>query len=182
MRPLVCVGFVVIVALGMASSGHGQAQMPNPEIMLGYPAPDFTLETVDGQPVTLSKLKGKIVVLDFWATWCRPCRLYMPDLIAVTDQYKDKDVVLYTVNRDDPKANIQRFMELTKMNAAVLLDKEGTVNNDFFVSSIPHTVFIGKDGTVQSVHVGAEKKSALKKELETLVSGQNLVEPKQPVK
>lgn len=176
MKRVLLIGCMLVLGLGLLS-GYGMAQMPDPKIMLGHEAPDFTLSALDGVDVTLSKLKGKIVVLDFWATWCRPCRLYMPDLIEVTDGYKDKDVVLYTINQGDAKDVVQKFMELTKLKANVLLDTQSKAGSEYFVSSIPHTVIIGKDGTVQAIHVGAEKKSVLKKELDTLTAGTNLVEP-----
>ena len=178
MRQAVCIGCLIVLALGLMWSDHGLAQTPNPEIMLGSPAPDFTLNSLTGESVSLKDLKGKIVVLDFWATWCRPCRMYMPDVIAVTEEYKDKDVVLYAVNQGDPKDAVAKFVELTKLNANILLDIDRKVGSEYFVSSIPQTVIIGKDGTVQSVHIGAGKKSELKKELETLASGKNLTEPK----
>lgn len=171
-----------IVALMVAAvwTGSSSAQMkpPDPKIMIGHEATDFTLSTLNGEKVKLSDLKGKIVVLDFWATWCRPCRMSLPDVIEVTNEYKDKDVVLYTVNLGDPIENVKKFVELTGFKMQVLLDVDGSAARDYLVSNIPQTVIVGKDGIVKVVRTGMAPKTTLKKELEALVSDGKPSEPK----
>ncbi len=121
----------------------------------GKPAPDFKLDLLGGGQMTLSQHKGKeIVILDFWASWCGPCRQSMPIIEEVAAAYKDKGVVLYAVNQEEPPATIQKFLAAQKLNVTVALDKDSAVGAQYGATSIPLTVIVGKDGTVQAVHVG----------------------------
>lgn len=169
MRYLMLAGVFALV-LNAFTPGIASAQVADPKIMVGHDAPNFSLNTLDGKTVTLDSLKGKVVVLDFWATWCRPCRLYLPDVIAVTDEFNDRDVVLYAVNLKDQKEIVQKFVEITKLDAQVLLDATGSVGQEYLVSSIPQTVIVDKEGKVAAVHVGMASKTELRKDLEKLAS------------
>jgi peroxiredoxin len=143
----------------------------------GKPAPDFKLDLLGGGQMTLSQHKGKeIVILDFWATWCGPCRQSMPIIEGVAAAYKDKGVVLYAVNQEEMPEAIQKFLTAQKLNVTVALDKNSAVGAQYGASSIPLTVIVGKDGTVQAVHVGltAGLKKSLTDELDALVAGKSL--------
>ena len=129
----------------------------------GKKAPDFTLPTPEGKEVTLSQHKGKdIVILDFWASWCGPCRRAMPIVAAVVEEYKDKNVVLYAVNLRESVDKVQDFLKSNNLSVNVLLDK-GDVAQQYNVSGIPRLVIIGKDGIVETVHGGMSP--ALKQQL-----------------
>ena len=148
----------------------------------GSPAPDFELGRLDGGKVKLSSHKGKqIVLLDFWATWCGPCRTAMPILVRVAKAYRDKGVVLYAVNQDEDPAEIRDFLKGQKLACTVLLDPGSEVGDLYQVSGIPQSVLIDKKGVVQAVHSGISRRfeKQLRKELDTLVSGKSLVEPKE---
>ncbi len=148
----------------------------------GKPAPDFKLDLLGGGQMTLSQHKGKeIVILDFWASWCGPCRQSMPIIEQVAAAYKDKGVVLYAVNQDEPPATIQKFLTAQKLNVTVALDKDSAVGAQYGASSIPLTVIVGKDGAVQAVHLGvsAALKKTLTGELDALVAGKSLTGEKQ---
>jgi len=150
-----------------------------PKQLLGKPAPAFKLSLLDGGEADLSAHKGKnIVVLDFWASWCGPCRRAMPVVVEVADSYKKKGVVLYAVNVQEKPAAIRKFLKDTGLKVTVALDKNGAVAGLFRVRGIPQTVIIGKDGTVQAVHVGAlpDLKERLTRELKTLAEGKSLVD------
>lgn len=117
------------------------------KISAGAPAPDFKLPLLDGGQMTLSQHKGKeIVILDFWASWCPPCRASMPIVEEVAAAYKDKGVVLYAVNQDEDAATIQKFLTAQKLNVTVALDKGGAVGDQYGAAYIPLTVIVGKDG------------------------------------
>lgn len=150
--------------------------------LLGKAAPDFTLDLLDGGKVQLSQHKGKeIVILDFWATWCGPCRKAMPVLAEVATTYKDKGVRLYAVDLAEPPSKVRAFLDQNKLTQlSVALDKESKVGEDYGVNGIPHTVLIGKDGTVQAVHVGLlpNLKAKLSGELDALLDGKQLVSEK----
>jgi len=136
------------------------------------------LKWVKGDPDMLAAMEGRnIVVLDFWATWCPPCRKALPILAEVTAGYADKDVVFYAVNISEEKDKINAFLAKEKFKCNVALDKDAAVAKLYNVDGIPQSVIIGKDGLVQVVHVGlvADLKDKLKKELEDLIAGKSLV-------
>jgi peroxiredoxin len=143
--------------------------------LLGQPAPGFTATALDGEPVDLEDLRGKVVVLDFWATWCAPCLAAIPVLKEVTDGFADKDVILLALNTGEQKAEIEEFLKQQPLDVGVLLDPDGKVAEAYRADAIPQTVIIGKDGTIESVHVGflgvEALQQRLKDELEVLSVG-----------
>lgn len=158
--------------------GGGREQTePEPSSLLGKAAPEVKLDLLDGGSLNLASLKGKkVVVLDFWATWCGPCRRAMPVIEQVVSKFKDKGVELYTVNIQEAPDDIQKFLEESELKVAVALDKDGAVAKSYEANAIPQTVLIGKDGTVQVVKVGlsVDLEGQLTKEIESLLAGKNL--------
>ncbi len=136
--------------------------------MVGEKAPEFTLPTLDGEKVSLKDFHGKkVVVLDFWASWCGPCRMAMPAIQDVSKELKDKEVVFFAVNLGEEKEKITSFLKKIGISIPVLMDKDGGVADLYRVKSIPRLVVIGKDGFIKSGHTGfsAEMKEELKKEI-----------------
>ena len=122
--------------------------------LVGKPAPDFTLELLGGKTFHLAEAKGKVVLLDFWATWCGPCLQAMPQVEAVAEEFKEKGVQLIAVNlQEDPK-QITAMLERHKMHPAVALDRDGAVAQKYEANAIPQTVIIDKDGKVARLFVG----------------------------
>lgn len=125
------------------------------EELIGKVAPAVSLKQLDGKSFDLASKKGKeIVVLDFWATWCGPCRRGMPILSKVTKEFADKGVRMYAVNLQEGPDLINGFLESTGLDLTVLLDSNGKTGNDYMAESIPQMVIIGRDGLVAKVHVG----------------------------
>lgn len=122
----------------------------------GFLAPDFSLETTDGQIIRLSELRGKTVVLNFWATWCPPCRAEMPTLERIAQEYADQDVILLGINLNflDKAAEIQAFLEKYGITFPILLDRQGEVARLYEISALPTTFFIGPDGMIRYVVIG----------------------------
>lgn len=138
--------------------------------MEGKPAPDFDLPLLGGGKAKLSDLKGKVVVLDFWASWCGPCRMAMPIIDKVTESMADKGVVLYAVNQREEEEAIRGFLDKVKLNPKVALDKEGTAGDAYGAHSIPTIVLIGRDGVVGKYYqgIGPDFENDLKQALEKL--------------
>jgi peroxiredoxin len=120
----------------------------------GKPAPQFKLDSLEGKPVALAGLSGKVVVLDFWATWCGPCRASLPHLNELYNELKDKGVAVYAIDQQEDKQDVLDFVTETKLTLPVLLDAEGKVGAQYGVEGIPQTVVIGRDGKVKKVYVG----------------------------
>jgi cytochrome c biogenesis protein CcmG/thiol:disulfide interchange protein DsbE len=129
----------------------------------GYRAPDFVLQTQDGQTVKLSEqLKEKPVVINFWASWCGPCRAEMPDLETVYQKYKDR-VNFYVLNltSQDDLAAAQAFLVKYGVNIPMLTDPDGTVQEMYNILSIPTTFAVKKDGIISEKRQGAMSESAM---------------------
>jgi thiol-disulfide isomerase/thioredoxin/outer membrane lipoprotein-sorting protein len=143
----------------------GNAPPPMPELV-GKPAIDFTLPALAGGPtVSLARLKGKVVVLDFWATWCGPCRRWMPIVAKLEQQLKGRDVRFFAVNLMESPVQVREFLKHTGTVPPVLLDRDGKVGNAYGAASIPLTVVIGRNGKVAQVLIGLHPEEDLKSAL-----------------
>ncbi|MGE7842209.1 peroxiredoxin family protein [Lysinibacillus sp. NPDC093712] len=144
----------------------------------GDTPPDFTLTNLDGEKVTLSKLRGKKVVLNFWATWCPPCKAEMPHMQNYYDQYaKEDNVEILAVNltsaeRDvtaDAKIDsVMTFRDGFELTFPILLDPENAAGSDYQVITIPTTYFIDSTGTIQQAIEGPMNVEMLKNTVEAL--------------
>lgn len=119
-------------------------------------APDFTLTGLDGTPVHLSDLRGKVVLLNFWASWCVPCRAEMPDLNALQRAYGGaRDLVVVGVNFEEDMAAIKAFVDEQKLDFAIALDRDGRVTTQLFgVRPLPTTFIIDREGFIRDVWNG----------------------------
>lgn len=133
---------------------QGPPAEPAAKQLVGQPAPDFTLKTLDGQEVSLAELKGRAVVLDFWATWCPPCVESLPHLDQLAADYDESQLAVYAVNVREPAEMVRTFIEKHEIKMPVLLDPDGEAKKKYRAASIPQTVVIGPDGVVQRVFVG----------------------------
>ena len=148
------------------------------------------MSATDAKYVTLTDanfdsevLQSKIPVLvDFWATWCGPCRRSLPILAAIAARYQGKGVAIFAVNQRESGETIKSFLAKEKLNLTVALDRDGAAGNSYGVEGIPQTVIIGKDGIVQAVHVGFSPglKDTLQQQLDDLLAGKSLVTPFRP--
>jgi peroxiredoxin len=122
--------------------------------LLGQPAPNFQLESLTGERVRLEDLRGKVVLLDFWATWCGPCLRAMPEIEQVHKAFGDDSVVVLGVNQGDEREAAQQTVQERGTTFAHLLDKDGSIGDAFGALAIPHTVLIDKAGNIQQIHQG----------------------------
>jgi peroxiredoxin len=124
---------------------------------MGEPAPDFVLESINGGDVRLSDFKGKVVLLNFWATWCPPCRAEMPSLENLKKQMKGRDFVIIAVSIDNVETPmIKNFVSGNGYTFTVLHDAEQAVAEVYLVMGIPTTYVIDKGGTIVDKSVGME--------------------------
>ena len=146
-----------IVRAGQGGQQGGEMLTGEPSALEGKPAADFELKDVDGKTVKLSDVKGSVVVLDFWATWCPPCRAGLPHLAAASEKYKDKGVKVYAINQQEERETVTKFIAEQKLTLVTLLDTDGEVGRKYGVSGIPQTVVIGRDGKILKVFVGFDE-------------------------
>lgn len=118
-------------------------------------APDFTLPNLDGEEVSLSDFRGHPVLLNFWASWCGPCRVEMPHLNQVAQEWGKQGLVVLTINAGDSPAKAREFMEDNKLTFPALLDIDGGVSMVYGVYSIPVTFFIDEEGFAIAKRIGA---------------------------
>ena len=122
--------------------------------LVGQPAPEVSLMLLDGTPFKLSDSKGKIVVLDFWATWCAPCMQTMPLVEKAIAEFDPDDVQLISINLQESAEQIRPVLERKEMNITVALDIDGVAASRYEAKAIPQLVVVDKDGTVKSLFVG----------------------------
>jgi len=149
---------------------------PNPNALVGKPAPDFKLDLLEGGKFELAAHKNtNIVILDFWATWCGPCRAALPILANIAEQYKSKGVILRPIDLREKPETVRDYLTRSELKLKVVLDPEGKTAQLFGVNGIPHTVIIGKDGIIQTVHVGysPDMKQKFDEELDSLLAERN---------
>jgi len=117
-------------------------------------APDFTLKSLTGDNIRLTEQRGQVVMLNFWASWCGPCRNEMPLLDKLNTKYGKMGFVLYGVNTDEDTAEAKKVLEKIKVNYPILFDSDSKVSELYKVDSMPFTVFIDKKGQIRHIHKG----------------------------
>ena len=123
--------------------------------MVGSAAPDFTLEALEGEKVSLKDTKGSVVVIDFWATWCGPCQKSLPGLEKLYTEMKGKGLKVFAVDLREEKKPVAENVKKLELTMPVLMDKDGAVAKSYKVTGIPQTVVIGKNGKVAKVLIGS---------------------------
>ena len=134
--------------------GSGEGMEGQDAALVGKPAPEIELDLLDGKKFRLSEHKGRIVVLDFWASWCGPCLQVMPQIDKVTHEFADQGVELFAINLEETPAKVKAALERLKLTTTVALDSNGRVAEKYGATSIPQTVVIDRSGKVARLFVG----------------------------
>jgi peroxiredoxin len=121
---------------------------------LSGPAPNFALAARDGGQVTLAELEGQVVMVNFWATWCGPCRQEMPHLEALYQRYKDLGFTLLGVNVEEDSSGADKFLAETPVTFPILFDPKSEVSKKYDVIAMPSTVLIDRTGNMRFIHHG----------------------------
>ncbi len=135
----------------------------------GYRAPAFTLSTTTGETASLSDYKGRPVVLNFWATWCPPCRAEIPHFQESSVKYNGRAVIL-GIDQGEPLPVVADFGSLLGVTYPLLLDTDSSVNRQYAVSALPTTIFVDGDGIVREVYSGIVNREVLEDRIEKLLA------------
>nr|WP_221452409.1 redoxin domain-containing protein [Bacillus benzoevorans] len=137
-----------------------------PGLRIGVKAPDFELENLSGEKVKLSDYRGKKVILNFWATWCPPCKEEMPAMEKFYQKAGD-DVEILAVNID-PQYNVQEFIDKMGITFPILLDKNDKVNSAYLIMTIPTTYFINEDGLITNKYLTSMTEDIMKEYIDAM--------------
>jgi len=148
-RAVLAMGAVVAGFAAIGLSGLAVARAGTPE-----PAPDFALPAMDGGELRLSELKGQVVMINFWATWCGPCRQEMPLLQQLQVKYEPLGFTLVGINVEPESAGARAWLEKVPVTFPILFDRQNEVAGRFGVQGMPSSVFIDRTGKVRYVHRG----------------------------
>jgi peroxiredoxin len=153
----------LIIACGQAGSpasadkvkaGAGSTGEVAPRI--GYKPPNFTLQDLQGRAVELESFRGKVIFINFWATWCVPCRVEMPAMEGLYQEFKDKDFVILAVSEDlGGKSQAEPFVEELKLTFPILLDSDLAIQDRYGIRALPTTFLIDKTGIITHKMLGA---------------------------
>ncbi len=144
------------------NTSHRQAQP--------RPAPDFTLSQLSGPPLKLSDYRGKVVLLDFWATWCEPCRAEIPHFVDLQNKYGPQGLQIIGVSMDDSPDPVPSFYKQFKMNYPVVMGNAQTGEQYGGVLGLPIAFLIDRQGVIRKKHMGATEASVFEKEVTDLLS------------
>ena len=158
---------LLLAAAGVFAAVSLQAQRP------GKPAPAFTLTTLEGDTTRLSAYAGRPVLINFWASWCKPCRGEMPLLIEAHHAHEQEGLAILAVNLADQERStedIREFQLEFGLPFPVLLDKKGKTRKLYALRGVPTSVFVGSDGVVRAVNQGPVDTAALQRHLSEILS------------
>jgi peroxiredoxin len=122
--------------------------------VIGQPAPDFALRSTDGELRRLSDLRGKVVLVNFWATWCAPCKKELPDLQALYDERRADGLEVLTINVEEDAADARAFFDARGLTLPLVLDSAGTVYDQYRLQGLPDSFFVDREGKIATLQFG----------------------------
>ncbi len=145
-------------AKGMAAAGNHPV------------APDFSLTGISGEKINLAQYKGKVLMVDFWATWCGPCRVEIPGFVELQERYRDQGFAIVGISKDDGLDEVKEFYKQYKMNYPVALANDDVDQLYGGIFGLPTTFLIGRDGRIYAKHTGTTDVSVFEEEVKTLLA------------
>jgi len=137
---------------------------------LHSPAADFSLQDIDGHPLQLASYRGKVVLLNFWATWCTPCRAEIPNFVQFQNSYGPQGLQILGISMDDGPQPVRAFYQQFKMNYPVAVGTDKVAQSYGGVLGLPVSFLIGRDGKIAAKYIGAVQLPELEQEIKTLVA------------
>ncbi len=162
---------ILLVLIATYAAHRYVTHNPIPSTAQLKPAPDFTLPQITGPPLKLSDYRGKIVLLDFWATWCEPCRAEIPHLVDLQNKYGTQGLQIIGVSMDDSPDPVPAFYKQFKMNYPVVMGNAQTGEQYGGVLGLPIAFLIDRQGQIRKKHIGATDAAVFEKEVTNLLAG-----------
>jgi cytochrome c biogenesis protein CcmG, thiol:disulfide interchange protein DsbE len=163
---LLAAGWIWITRVPSGRAALGDSSAPRP----GFKAPEFSLDSSSGERITLSEQKARVILVNFWTSWCPPCRAEMPAIQRVYQDYQDDGLVVLGINATDQDdiAAVKSFVGENQLSFPILFDRDGEASRQYNLHSLPTSYFIDQDGIIQDVVVGGPMAEAL---LRTRIEG-----------
>src|SRR5499427_10562715 len=171
-------GVCLVAGCGRTQSAHADAKLAKQEVQDAEPirfvknpdaAPGFRLNDLDGKPVSLADAKGKVVLLNFWATWCGPCRAEIPDLVDLQKRYGDNLSIIALATEEDDADEVRRFVRHSGINYRVAMASDDVVRAYGGVAALPTSFIIDRQGRVVQKHVGLNDPTLYERELRVML-------------
>jgi peroxiredoxin len=140
-----------------------------PKPIPGHPAPDFTLPDLEGNEIRLSDLRGKVVLLNFWATWCGYCRMLLPILNTAHEELREKGFIVVAVDVGEETERVRAYIEENELSFLTVLDRKGSVAKLYRLRGIPTSFFIDQEGIVQGTYIGLMNLTRIRRIVEGLI-------------
>lgn len=161
LRHLFIGSLFLLIAMGPnPSKGVGQESSRDTQKTDASKAPDFTLKDAQGRSLSLSSLKGKVILINFWATWCPPCKAEMPSMNKLYNELKGRGLEVIAVSTDSSLATVKDFLARNRLDFPVLFDENKTVSRQYHVFSMPTTFLINRNGMIVEKFFGEEEWTA----------------------
>lgn len=155
-------------AVAMPLVSEPTAAQPAP--LVGHPAPEFALTAIDGSQIALSDLRGQVVLINFWATWCPPCRAEMPAIQQAYERFRDQGFTVLAVNQQEDSATVVQYMHDQRLTFPALLDSDTRVSVAYQARALPSSFFVDRRGIIRAVYRGPMSRGMIEGTVEQLVA------------
>ncbi|MGQ9547996.1 MAG: TlpA family protein disulfide reductase [Roseiflexus sp.] len=160
----------IVPGVSVTVSAPEPAAALQPAPLVGHPAPGFTLSAIDGSQVALDDLRGQVVLINLWATWCPPCRAEMPAIQQAYERFRDQGFVVLAVNQREDATKVVAYMNEQRLTFPALLDSDAWVGAAYQVRVLPSSFFIDRRGIIRAVYRGPMSRGMIESTIEQLVA------------